>query len=111
MVLCPFSNRLVTWLSVFLGFLKKEFVLREAIDDQLKEAYDKLKMRPVDGKAGEPTLEFTKLFERFQVGKDFEFSVTIALQSSFTLDKSTSPAPVLDNNSELALADEIAIDA
>jgi hypothetical protein len=94
-----------------LGFLRKEFVLREAIDDQLKEAYDELKMRPVDGEAGEPTLDFTKLFERFQIGQDFAFSVTIALQSAYTVNDSTSPAPVADSRLDVAPADEIAVDA
>jgi hypothetical protein len=61
--------------------LAKEFVLREAIDDQLKEAYEGLKSVPIDGEAGQPILEFGKLYERFKIGEDFNFSATVALIS------------------------------
>jgi hypothetical protein len=98
---------LILWFAHLLS-PPKEFVLREAIDDQLKEAYEELKSVPIDGEAGQPILEFGKLYERFKIGEDFNFSATVALQSSF---KSELAAARSEVNANSETASEISADA
>lgn len=70
--------------SFFRFFRPTEFVLRDCIESEIKDAVEQMNLKLLDGDAGDPILDFKELLTKFEVSKDFSFSCEIALQSSFT---------------------------
>lgn len=72
-----------------------EFVLRDAIGDQLSSACEELNLETIDGDAAEPVFDFDEVYGRFKVGEDLTFSLEVALRSkgdSSSSDPSAEPA-------------------
>jgi hypothetical protein len=82
-----------------------EFVLREAIGDEINAACDELNLKPLEGEASEPNLDFKELYARFKVGEDYTFGCDIALKSEATAEEGSSEtegAVVVDARAEPA---------
>lgn len=65
-------------------------MLKEAIDSEVSEALSNLGLRTLQEDTPDTDLDFEELYSRFECGKDFDFSVTLPLQTSFTNQKQDS---------------------
>jgi hypothetical protein len=83
-----------------------EFVLREAIGDEINAACDELNLKPLDGEASNPDLDFKELYTRFTVGQDYAFGCDIALRSATATTDSSS-----DVEPEAVEEDVVSVDA
>lgn len=78
-----------------------EFVLRDCIESEIRDACAELDMKLLEGEASEPDLDFKELKSQFVISKDFDFSCDIALQTdSKSADDAEDAADAAENSDD-----------
>jgi hypothetical protein len=91
---------------VFVAVANAEFVLRDCIETEIRDACDKLGLKLLEGEGADPDFDFKDLQSRFEIGTDCDFSLEIALQTDYKKAADDDEKAARTENAEVAAAAE-----